>query len=238
MPEIYAINGTQKIQWIGNTVYNMRNGSVIFISSHNQLSYVDFVRNTYKVGPWTSTDRDIRFRNKSGVYNRRNQAYLQGNITRFAADPEVLADQKLMARVLAADPATAPTDPQDVNEWVVASSVGTPALPMLTGAEFNAYVLANAGNSLYRDSIDARAASEAANGTGQSSMYTSAAAAGGYPALPSGTYPTCADGVISDAWRAAHGESRDWYELDTGGTGRMVLENYADDVADGLWVEP
>ena len=235
VPEVYA---TQKLQWVGNVVYNFRAGAVITVQSDNVLSYVDFQRNSYLPGPWTSTDKDVRFRNRSGIYNRRAQVFLEGNASRFAPDPTNLAGQKEMARVLSASPTTSPTDPQVVSEWVPSVSVDTPALPMLTAAEFRNLVLAGAGNSRYRDAIDARAVLEAQTGSGPSAAFTSASAAGGYPALPSGALPAMSDGVIGTAWRAANGESRLWYELDTGGTGRMIIENYADDIADGVWVEP
>jgi hypothetical protein len=234
VPEVYA---TEKLQWVGNVIYNSKSGSVLTVQSNNILSAIDFQRNTYKAGPWTDTDKDIRFRNRSGIYNRRVTTFLEGNASRFVTNINTLSEQQEMARVLAASPTTVPSDPAIVSEWVSTSSVGTPTLPMLTASQFYSSVLSTAGNNLYRDFIDSRAVSEATNTTGPSSMYTSASSAGGYPALDTGFLPTASDGIISDAWRSANEETREWYEIDSGGTGRMIIENYADDMADGVWVE-
>jgi hypothetical protein len=106
---------------------------------------------------------------------------------------------------------------------------------MMTADESYVYVLDHAGNNRVRDSLDTFAVSTVVHDDGLTKMYSSVAEAGGYPAIAGGPYPVAADGVIADAWRTWAGETRAWYELDLAGTKRMVIENYADDIAQGRW---
>lgn len=224
-------------QYIGNVVYNSRDDFMVYVGDEASLSThtpsLDAINNTWLNGPLTDTTYNtLRLRNQGQNSSLRGSVYLRGNKTREITNEADLNEQWAMAMIV--DSAMSGT----LADWRADTPHGTPAVYERTREDALAHVFAKAGASLPRDSTDARFISEATNNTGPSGYPLTVAAAGGYPTIASGTYPTAADGVISDAWRTANGETRAWYELDTGGTGRMIVENYADDVADGIWVEP
>jgi len=222
-------------QWIGNTVYNFKFGPIITPHYDNQqalMTSTDFMYNTYIHGPLGAGDtrKTLKFRNNSNprVNGLTCPTYLFGNRTREITDPTDLEGQKAMVHLYdSSDIARAST----IDDWIVEEPIGTPEIIWRTAAEATDYVLDNAGHNLARDTLDTRAVNETRNNTGITSIFRTVAAAGGYPTVASGTYPAATDGVISNAWRTWKGESRQWWELDTAGTKRMIIENYADDVA-------
>jgi hypothetical protein len=233
-------------QWFGNTIYNCRQKFISPIYSGRPDSEYAYVKNYIKQGdpswdPMSGSNLPVTFRNRHTGTIRRDTMYIEGNACPgVISDPTVWAQQENIVYIYSAsDPVT--DSSRDPAEWI--TDVPFSDMPTLAGeddavADIHSYVLTNAGNVLFRDSVDTATVNEVINDTGRNGTYSSGSAAGGWPAFSSTSYPTATDGVISDAWRTANSESRDWYELDTSGTGRMIIENYADDVANGIWVEP
>ena len=217
----------------GNVIYNGRR-NMFFIVGSNTPAQADSPtlnarRNTWKQGPNYTGEVAILVRNQASNAALRGSLYLEGNSYQVSNQPGLIDDpQWASARVLG-DEAISGT----LDEWRLTSPLPTPAVVERSASEAYDYVLATAGHDLPRDSADARFVNETATGTGPSGTPSTVAEVGGYPSLASGSYPAAADGVIADAWRSWSGESREWYELDSGGTKRMILENYADDVAQG-----
>jgi hypothetical protein len=227
------------VQFIGNTIHNVRYATVIYTTSSSENSFetvasVDFRRNTFIHGPMThATEKDLRFRNNSPIPGLYCPTYLEGNVSPFITDYATLAGQKAMARRLSP---SSTSDSITLDDWVQTSPIGTPDVLMLSAAEAFDYVMANAGNNRVRDSLDTLVINHAQSiGTPISTRPTDVAEAGGFPSIASGTYPTANADGIPTAWRTATSEAREWYELDTGGTGRMIIENYAADVAMVRW---
>ena len=232
-------------QWIGTTVYNHRWPAMVRTSPSDQdldavVTTMDMRRNTFKKGSptWTAEGYDLRFRNITeyeAAQDLRAQVYLEGNVATLITG----ADQSAMARLVDGGTNPWPDDKSGLlEEWIATSPIGTVTVPLKTASESYDFVLANAGNYLpskrSRDSLDASVVSDITNGTYINSMYSSVSAAGGYPTMASGTYPTTNSDGIPTAWRNLKGESRLWYALTS--TGRMVIEDYADDVANGTYV--
>ena len=228
-----------KTQSIGNTLHNARYTALVYTGYSDQntsaeVPSIDMRRNTFKHGPMSHpTEKDIRLRNISTTAGLFCPIYLEGNVSPFVVDPTILAQQKNMARMLTPSNTT---DSITVDDWVVEVSVGTPEIEMRTAAAAFTYVMANAGNNRTRDSLDTLVLNQAQGLAAEISVRpTTMTAAGGYPTVASGTYPTTNADGIPTAWRTTNAESRAWYTLDAGGTGRMIIENYADDVAQGRY---
>jgi hypothetical protein len=230
-------------QHIGNTIYNWNWSATVATHSGTQTSHmatVDFQRNTYKRGPAWDGKASLLFlvngnAEEYGLWTLRPKTYLEGNDAPEIADPTVLAQQTAMARIK-----TDPNYAKVMSEWVATTSHNTPTVRMQTAKQAYALVTSSAGNFIPgirpRDSLDTRAVRMTLGQiSGLSKMYTSVDHAGGYPTLASGTYPTTPDDGIPETWRNWRNEQRKWYVKDTSGTGRMVIENYADDVALGLF---
>ncbi len=217
----------------GNYIYNGRQGMYFVVGSNTpdqaNAPTLNARRNTWRDGPFTSGEVAILIRNQASNPALRGKLYLEGNEYIDRNMPQNIADpQWESARVLGGTAYSGTLD-----EWRLTSPLDTPSVIERTAAEARAYVLANAGHNLPRDTADARFVSEVTSGTGPSVSPSTVASVGGYPSLASGSYPAAADGVIADAWRSANSESREWYELTS--TGRMVVEDYADDIAQGRY---
>lgn len=235
------IQGGPLHQFIGNTVYNTQHNAILtpstLVNNWSQVATINFQRNYYRQnGPRQhlvggDPDKAIKFRTQvpgsspSNTYH--HSVYLEGNMSWHI---EQGGAQSSMARVLNT-PDGGYTHP--LSEWLVSSPFDTPDIVWRTWDEARDYVAANAGASLHRDSLDQKAINEMLNNTGPASNPSSVAAAGGYPSLSSASYPPASDDVVASAWRSAHGETRPWYALTE--SGRMVIEDYADDIAQKRW---
>jgi hypothetical protein len=225
-------NASGKHQWMYNTVYNVSEPSVFGTDNDNDgpglTGLVDWRRNTYIAGPRFpgGSTKAWRFRNTATSNSVRHKVYMEGNLAPLITDEFSVPNQWNAASVIDSVKSGL------ISEWESANPVGTPNVLEMTRAAAHNLVLTTAGHSLNRDSLDTTAVTQILNNTGRNGAYTSVSDAGGYPTLTSTAYPTASDGVIANSWRTAKGDNRAWNVID-GATGRLVLELYADDIAQG-----
>jgi len=195
-----------------NVFYNWGKGHAGYDADKAALVAYGFVDNAYVMGP--DSEKPVAF-NES---NSLAKAWFAGNS---------------MNGVVPADP------------WSLVSGLQTPGYrqpgpidvaPVKADPAASAYehVLADAGASVFRDSVDARVVAGVRNKTGK--QIDSQAQVGGWPALPAGVAAADTDGDgMPDAWEKAHGfnpKSPDGAALAKDGSGYTNLELYLADIAE------
>jgi len=202
------------IQYINNVVYNW--GSCGFVGGHSAAPhFVDMINNTFIAGP-SSNDRFVgQFTSTDNVYQVGNNTDLDKN---GALNPRA---------VVPADFTDANGSPVFVNAAQMA-----PTVPVTTHSAPASYqiVLAEAGDSLHRDSVDTRLLGYVASLGTQGQILSDPVTVGGPGTLASGSTPvdTDQDG-IPDNWEIAHGlNPNDPADaaLDRDGDGYSNLEEY------------
>jgi hypothetical protein len=194
-----------------NVFYNWGKGHAGYDADKAALVAYGFVDNAYVMGP--DSEKPVAF-NES---NSLAKAWFAGNS---------------MNGVVPADP------------WSLVSGLQTPGYrqagpidvaPVKADPAASAYehVLADAGASVFRDSVDARVVAGVRDKTGK--QIDSQAQVGGWPVLPTGKAAADTDGDgMPDAWEKAHGfnpKSPDGAALAKDGSGYTNLELYLADAA-------
>ena len=169
------------------------------------VAQYNFINNAYVPGPETRAEIMFYMRNTTG------RAHFSGN----TMDGE-LREQQPMLRSAAHDLSWV-DQPFDVG-----------AVETLSASDAYEQVLAHAGASLTRDSVDARVIGDVRQGRGQ--VISSEAEVGGWPELASSAAPIDTDGDgAPDAWENAHGlDPSDPADgaSDPNGDGWTALEDY------------
>ena len=194
-----------------NVFYNWGKGHAGYDADKAALAAYSFIDNAYLMGP--DSEKPIAF-NES---NRLAKAFFAGNS---------------MNGVVPADP------------WSLVSGLQSPGYrqagpvevaPVASDPAASAFerVLADAGASVFRDSVDARVVAGVRDKTGR--QIDSQAQVGGWPVLPTGQPPADTDGDgMPDAWEKAHGfnpKTADGAAVAKGNSGGTNLELYLADAA-------
>lgn len=175
------VKGT--LQFVNNVVYNW--GSDAFIEGDSAgLSEVNVVNNYFVKGPSTGS---------GGPFTRGNQnfhIYASGNY--HDANRNKILDGT-------------PTTTADLGNVVVErAAFPYPVIPAGTAQEAHQAVVADAGASLRRDSVDQRLIADLVNQTG--AIISDPAAVGGFGTLAGGAAPADRDrDGMPDAWEQANG---------------------------------
>jgi len=194
-----------------NVFYNWGKGHAGYDADKAALAAYSFIDNAYVMGP--DSEKPIAF-NES---NSLAKAWFAGNS---------------MNGALPADP------------WSLVSGLQAPGYrqsgpidvaPVAADPAALAYerVLADAGASVFRDSVDARVVAGVRDRSGR--LIDSQAQVGGWPVLPAGVAAADTDGDgMPDAWETAHGfnpKTADGVALAKDGSGYTNLELYLADIA-------
>ena len=193
-----------------NVFYDWGKGHAGYDADKAALAAYGFVDNAYVMGP--DSEKPIAF-NES---NSLAKAWFAGN----SMNGVVPEDQWSLVDGLQVD-GYRQTGPIDV-------------APVAADPAALAYerVLADAGASVYRDSVDARVVAGVRDRTGR--QIDSQAQVGGWPVLPAGVAAADTDGDgMPDAWEKAHGLNPKKADgaLDRNGDGWTNLEDYLADAA-------
>lgn len=202
------------IQYINNVVYNW--GSCGFVGGHSAAPhFVDIINNTFVAGP-SSNDRFV------GQFTATDNVYQVGNVT------DLDKNGALNPR------AVVPADYTDPNGSPVFANAAqmAPAIPVTTHSAAAAFqiVVAEAGASQHRDSVDTRLVGYVTSLGTQGQILVDPATVGGRGTLASGTPPvdTDKDGM-PDSWETARGlnpsDDADG-ALDRDGDGYSNFEEY------------
>jgi pectate lyase len=201
------------IQYINNVVYNW--GITGLVGGHSAADHqLDVINNYFIAGP-SSNKQAV------GFFTPTDHVFSSGNLV------DLDKDGKLNGREVAeadyADHGQSPT--------FVKTSWGNPRFPVTVDSADEAYakVIAAAGCSLHRDSVDLRLIDEVKSLGTKGKIIDKESDAGGLGEIKGGTpaKDSAGDG-IPDAWKAAHGmnpnDPADGNELDQ--SGYTMLEVY------------
>lgn len=178
------------IQYINNVVYNW--GVTGLVGGHSAADHsLDAVGNYFIKGP-SSNDRF------AGQFTSTDKVYQQNNLADLDRDGQLNGRPVVEAHF--SDSGGSPS--------FVATPFLHPPVPVTVDAAEVAYrrIVAGAGASLHRDSVDARLISEVTSLGREGKISRDEAEAGGIGELTGGkpTVSTLGDG-IPDAWKIAHG---------------------------------
>jgi len=197
-----------------NVFYNWGKGYAGYDADKAALAAYNFVDNAYVPGP--SSGKPVAFQES----NTLARAYFAGNS---------------MAGAVPADPWSLVTFtiPEPAGYRQAAPIEVAPVTPEAADKAYDR-VLADAGASVFRDSVDARILAGVRDRTG--TVINSQKDVGGWPALPAGKSAPDTDGDgMPDAWEKAHGlnpkSAADGPALAKDGSGYTHLELYLADAA-------
>jgi hypothetical protein len=208
-------------QYINNVIYNFQlgytAGNTAGLFSH------DLVGNYFITGPSTTTASDALFQ----VNNQK--IYANGNLL------DSNSDGTLNGTALGAPGAAVALGAP----W----SSDTAAIAAMPAAAAFTSVLADAGDSLHRDGVDAQVIAEVMSLGKSGSLWTTQTKTGlpntGYGTLDGGTAPTDTDGDgMPDAWEQEYGlNPHDASDAngDFDGTGYTNIEKYVNSLFDGAY---
>lgn len=193
-----------------NVFYNWGKGHAGYDADKAARAAYSFVDNAYVMGPDSE---------KPVVFNEGNslaKAWFAGNS---------------MNGVVPADPWSLVTGVQAPG-WRQAGPIDVAPVAADPAASAFERVLADAGASVFRDSVDARVVAGVRDRTGR--LIDSQAQVGGWPVLPAGVAAVDTDGDgMPDAWEAAHGLAPKTPDgaTDRDGDGWTNLEDYLAEAA-------
>lgn len=197
-----------------NVFYNWGKGYAGYNADKAALAAYNFVDNTYVMGP--QSRKPVAFQES----NTLARAYFAGNsmLDHVPADPWSLVTF---------------TIPEPAGYRQAAPIEAGPVAPEPAAAAY-ARVLADAGASVFRDSVDARIVAGVRDRTGK--VIDSQKDVGGWPALPAGRPLRDGDGDgMPDAWEKARGldpkDPADGVALAGDGAGYTNLELYLAEAA-------
>lgn len=201
-------------QFLNNVVYNYQAG---FTTGNTSGHFADDVINNYFItGPSTTSASNAFYQVDSS-----QKIYGTGNMI------DSNKDSKLNGSTI--------TDYDGASMQSSVQLTSTTQIPVTSAADAYAHDLANAGDSLHRDSVDAYMINEVASLGTQGRMWSHQTSDGlsnsGYGTLNSGALPTDSDGDgIPDAWEISHGlnpyDASDSASIDPK-TGYAYIEDYA-----------
>jgi autotransporter-associated beta strand protein len=223
-----STNAQLNLDLVNNVIYNWGRQAVHTVESNDNM-YLNMVNNMFIAGPSTTSPNEV-FREEpeqSSVFGYTGRVYIydSGNMidsNKDAAIDPVAVDHTMFKKGLASWPINYMTTPY-------------PYPTVTTQSAQDAYqrVLATAGASLQRDSVDTRLISEVTTQGG--AIITSQDQVGGYPILATTTraanWDSDGDGM-PDSWEIGHG-SNPYRDLDGAAltsNGYTNLENYLNNI--------
>jgi hypothetical protein len=188
-----------------NVFYNWGKGHAGYDADKAALVAYNFVDNAYVMGP--DSEKPVAFHEGNSLA----KAWFAGNS---------------MNGVVPADPWSLVTGVQAPG-WRQAGPIDVAPVKADPAASAFERVLADAGASVFRDSVDARVVAGVRDRTGR--LIDSQAQVGGWPMLPAGVAAADSDGDgMPDGWEAAHGFDPKTADgaADRDGDGWTSLEDY------------
>jgi len=200
-------------QYINNVVYNFQAGYTAGNSAG--VFKHDIIGNYFITGPSTTSSGNAFYQ------MNKQEVYINGNYE--DSNKDGILNGVVMGYPEGSTHLTAPWDPT------------TKSIPTMSAADAYAYVVANVGASLHRDSVDAQVIGNVTSLGKSGSLFKHQTATGlgnsGYGTLKGGTTPldTDQDGM-PDAWEIPHGlnpkvPDNNGHNLDSGYTNIEVYLN-------------
>ena len=194
-----------------NVFYNWGKGYAGYDADKSALAAYSFIDNAYVMGP--DSEKPVAFHESNSLA----KAWFAGNS---------------MNGVVPADPWSLVSGLQAPG-WRQAGPIDVAPVKADPAASAFERVLADAGASVFRDSVDTRVVAGVRDRTGR--QIDSQAEVGGWPVLPTGVAAADTDGDgMPDAWEKAHGfnpKKADGAALAKDGSGWTHLELYLADAA-------
>jgi hypothetical protein len=210
----------QSVQYVNNIVYNW--GATGFVGGHSAADHtVDIINNYFIAGPSSNASF-------IGQFTSTDLVYQVGNLVDLDKDGQ-LDGREILAEDFTAAGATVLWGPS-----------AAPPIPVTIDGAEAAYqiIVATAGASLLRDSVDARLIEYLTSLGTAGQLVNTPDDVGGFGTLQGGAVPDeCTGDGIPDYWKLRYGLDPCVYSAndDFDGTGYSNIEKYINGLADGSY---